>query len=141
MKLSDALVLDARIVGDAQERSIAGQVEFWAKLGRGVEALLEGRQVLALSRNANATPLTAAIESVETSRGRRQLSNYLQSLPYPHYEPHPKRKGMLVRTERDGTKTVGKFVNREFVPEGRMAPKRETASRIPRTGKVAGARG
>jgi hypothetical protein len=34
VKLSDALVLDARLAGEVQERSIAGQVEFWAKLGR-----------------------------------------------------------------------------------------------------------
>ena len=33
VKLSDALVLDARIAAEAQERSIAGQIEFWAKLG------------------------------------------------------------------------------------------------------------
>ncbi len=29
VKLSDALVLDARITGKLVERSIAGQVEFW----------------------------------------------------------------------------------------------------------------
>ena len=40
VKLSDALVLDARIAAEAQERSIAGQVEFWAKLGRSVELLV-----------------------------------------------------------------------------------------------------
>src|ERR1035438_9156293 len=45
VKLSDSLVLDARLAGDAMERSIAGQVEFWARLGRSVEVLLEGRQV------------------------------------------------------------------------------------------------
>lgn len=45
MKLSDDLVLDARLAGEVVERSIAGQVEFWAKLGRSVELLLEGRQV------------------------------------------------------------------------------------------------
>ena len=33
VKLSESLVLDARLAGDAVERSIAGQVEFWARLG------------------------------------------------------------------------------------------------------------
>ncbi len=33
VKLTDALVLDARIAGEVVERSIAGQVEFWARLG------------------------------------------------------------------------------------------------------------
>ncbi len=44
MKLSDALVLDARIAGEVLERSIAGQVEYWAKLGRAVERFRLRRQ-------------------------------------------------------------------------------------------------
>lgn len=52
VKLSDALVLDARLAGEAFGRSIAGQVEFWARLGRSVELLLEGEQVLKLCRSA-----------------------------------------------------------------------------------------
>jgi hypothetical protein len=125
VKLSDALVLDARIVGKAQERSIAGQVEFWAKLGRSVEMLLEGRQVLALSRGMGATSLAEAINLAGTPRGRRQLGNYLESTPYPHYQAHAEMPGVLVRTEENGTKTIGRFVNREFVAEGRISPKRE----------------
>ena len=39
MKVSDALVLDARLMGEATQRSIAGQIEFWARLGRAVETL------------------------------------------------------------------------------------------------------
>jgi hypothetical protein len=52
VKLSDGLVLDARLAGKAWERSIAGQVEFWARLGCAIELLLGGQQVLALSRSA-----------------------------------------------------------------------------------------
>jgi hypothetical protein len=37
VKLSGSLVLDARLAGETVERSIAGQVEFWARLGRSVE--------------------------------------------------------------------------------------------------------
>jgi len=135
VKLSDALVLDARIVGDAQERSIAGQVEFWAKLGRSVEVLLDGRQVLALCRSVAAAPLAASVSEVDSPAGRKRLRNYLESIPYPHYEPHPKRPGILVRTEEDGTETVGRFVNREFVADARIAPQRAvgTGSRTSRT--------
>lgn len=140
VKLSDALVLDARVVGEAQERSIAGQVEFWAKLGRGVEALLDGRQVLELSRSAGITPLSAAVEAAGTARGHRQLASYLKSIPYPHYEAHPTIQGLLVRTEEDGTKTTGRFVNRAFVAEGRRSPKAATPQSSARTRKSAGVR-
>ena len=46
VKLSDNLVMDARLAGQIEERSIAGQVEFWARIGRSVELLLEGHQML-----------------------------------------------------------------------------------------------
>ena len=121
MKLSDALVLDARIVGEAQERSIAGQVEFWAKLGRTVEVVLDGRQVLALCRSTAHVPLAKSISEVNSSAGHKRLRNYLESVPYPHYEPHSTRPGFLVRREEDGTETVGRFVNREFVSEARRS--------------------
>jgi hypothetical protein len=117
VKLSDALVLDARIAGEAQERSIAGQVEFWAKLGRSVELLLGGRQILAMSRSAGATPLADLVEVAGTSKGKEIFRAYLESEPYPHFEAHPKKPGVLVRIEQDGTRTDGRFVNRLFVAE------------------------
>jgi len=33
VKLSDVLVMDARLTGQVAERSIAGQIEYWANLG------------------------------------------------------------------------------------------------------------
>jgi ParD-like antitoxin of type II bacterial toxin-antitoxin system len=116
VKLSDSLVLDARLAGAIVERSIAGQVEFWARLGRSVELLLEGQQVLALCRNATARPLSACLESVDSPEGRQRVAGFLQSQPFPHYEPHPSRPGMLVRIDADGQRTVGRFVNRQFRP-------------------------
>ena len=114
VKLSDALVLDARLAGEALERSIAGQVEFWARLGRAVEPLLQGTQALALSRNAGARPLSACLDSVDSPEGRRRVAEFLQTQPYPHYEPAPDSPGLLVRIEAGGKRTVGRFVNRQF---------------------------
>ncbi len=116
VKLSDALVLDARLAGETVERSIARQVEFWARLGRSVELLLEGQQVLALCRSAAARPLSACLESVHSPEGQRRVADFLESQPFPHYEPHPNRPGMLVRIDANGKRTVGRFLNRRFVP-------------------------
>ena len=113
VKLSDTLVLDARLTGEVAERSIARQIEFWAKLGRAVEPLLQGVQVMALSRAGAAKPLSACLESVDSPTGRRRMSDHLQSLPFPHYEPADS-PGMLVRISADGQRTVGRFVNRQF---------------------------
>lgn len=114
MKLSDSLVLDARLAGDTFERSIAGQVEFWARLGRSVELLLEGQQVLAVCRSANIRPLSACLESVDSPEGRRRVTDWLEGGPFPHYQSHPDRPGLLVRIDADGTRSVGRFVNRRF---------------------------
>jgi len=116
VKLSDALVLDARLAGEALERSIAGQVEFWARIGRAVELLLEGDQVLALCRNGAAHPLSACLESADSPEGRRRVADFLQTQPYPHYEPAKDHAGFLVRIDADGRRTVGRFVNRRFKP-------------------------
>jgi ParD-like antitoxin of type II bacterial toxin-antitoxin system len=115
VKISDALLLDARIAAEAQKRSIAGQVEFWAGLGRSLEELLEGRALRALRESGKRKPLSELVSGVGTEEGRARLKAYLDSRPFPHFEPHPKRKGVLVRIEQDGTRSVGRFVNREFV--------------------------
>lgn len=116
VKLSDGLVLDARLAGEVVERSIAGQVEFWARLGRAVELLLQGPQVLALCRNAGARPLSECLASVDSLEGRQRVAEFLQSQPFPHYQPHPHRPGLLVRLDANGHRTVGRFVNRQFQP-------------------------
>jgi len=114
VKLSDSLVLDARMAGETVERSIAGQVEFWARIGRAVEPLLQGDKVMALCRNAAARPLSECFKSVNSPEGRGRLSNFLQAEPFPHYAPHPQKRGLLIRTEANGRRTVGRFVNRQF---------------------------
>lgn len=116
VKLSDALVLDARLAGEAMERSIAGQVEFWARLGRAVEMTLQAPQVFALSRKVAARPLSECLDSVDSPEGRRRVTDFLRSQPFPHYEPHPGRPGLLICIASDGKRTVGRFVNRKFRP-------------------------
>ena len=101
VKLSDSLVLDARLAGQIEERSIAGQVEFWARLGRSVELLLEGQQVLKLCRNGASQPLSKRLASVDSADGRKRVAAYLESQPFPHYQPHPDKPGLLETACRD----------------------------------------
>lgn len=116
VRIADDLILEARLVGEIEDRSIAGQIEFWAHLGQAMEPLLHGTQVLALRRAGRVKPLSACIESVDTEEGRCRVNDYLERLPFPHYEPAPDRPGMLVRIESDGKRGTGRFVNRVFIP-------------------------
>jgi hypothetical protein len=129
VKLSDALVLDARLAGDTMQRSIAGQVEFWARLGRLVERILEGDQVLQLCRTGHTQPLSTLLKSVGSPAGHARLAAYLDQQPFPHYQPHPTRPGLLERIEQDGTRTIGRFVNRQFQPVVSKTRKSRAANR------------
>jgi hypothetical protein len=114
VKLSDVLVLDARLTGEAAERSIAGQIQYWANLGRAIEPLLQGTQALALCKKGNARPLSKCLESVAMPEGKDHLKKYLETQPYPHYERAKDAPELLVRIEADGKRTTGRFVNRKF---------------------------
>jgi hypothetical protein len=143
VKLSDSLVLDARLTGEIVERSIAGQVEFWARLGRSVDQLLEGQQALALCRNADIRPLSELLASVDSPEGRKRVAAYLETLPYPHFRAHRDRPGLIEKIDEDGTRTAGRFVNREFVPVRSLArsarkPSKSAVSRSRRAGAAAG---
>jgi hypothetical protein len=116
VKLSDSLVLDARLTSEAAERSIAGQIEFWAGLGRAIEPLLRLPDVLALRKAGTTRPLSACLAEVGTPSGTQRVAAYLNMRPYPHYKADLKLPGVLVRIDEDGTRTVGRFVNRRFEP-------------------------
>ena len=130
VKLSDALVLDARLTGEVLQRSIAGQIEYWARLGRSVEVSLNGRQVLELAKEKAATPLSELVATIGTPEGQRRVSEYLRTLPFPHFEAHPTEAGLLIRTEADGTRSVGRFVNRQFVLRDSLSPSLAEADKV-----------
>lgn len=122
VKLSDSLVLDARLAAEPLQRSIAGQVEFWARLGRSVDLVLEGHQVLRLAQNGETRPLSESIAEIGTPAGRIRLNAYLESEPYPHFKPHPTRPDVLKRIEEDGTHAFGRFVEGNWTPEPKRTP-------------------
>ena len=75
VKLSDELMLDARTTGEVVKRSISGQVEFWARLGKGVEMLLETPQVFALCRQGASRPLSECLNSVDSAEGKHRVAD------------------------------------------------------------------
>lgn len=114
VKLSEGLVLDARLAAEISERSIAGQIELWARLGRATELLLRTDQALRLKQRGEELSLAERLASVDSEEGRQRTATYLASRPYPHFEAAPDRAGFVVRIDEDGTRTVGRFVNRRF---------------------------
>ena len=122
VKLTDELVLEARMTAKVAERSIAGQIEYWAQLGRAIEPVLRGDQALALRRSGEVRQFSEAVREADSDGGRARVRDYLESRPFPHFEPAPDRPGWLVRIEADGIRTVGRFVNRQFVADTEADP-------------------
>ncbi len=114
VKLSDELVDDARAVVQFSQRSIAGQIEFWAGLGKSIEPLLRGDRALSLQMSGGERPLSQLLSEVATAKGRKLLEATLNQRPYPHYKPVPGHPDLICRIEEDGRETVGRFVDREF---------------------------
>src|SRR5271155_775499 len=73
VKISDELIFDARKIAEIAERSISGQIEFWAQLGRAIEPLLDGSRALALRRGGAAGLLSECIASIDSVEGRRRV--------------------------------------------------------------------
>jgi hypothetical protein len=69
--------------------------------------------------------LSELLTSVDGPVGRKRVAEYLETQPYPHFRPHPEKPGFLERIEADGTRTVGRFVQRAWVP----ASEQKTARR------------
>ena len=114
VKLSDELVDDARAVVPFSQRSIAGQIEFWAGLGKSIEPLLRGDRALSLQMAGGERPLSQLLLEVETAKGCKRLESTLTKRPYPHYKPVPDHPDLICRIEENGIETVGRFVGREF---------------------------
>lgn len=114
VKLSDELVDDARAVAPFTQRSIAGQIEFWAGLGKSVEPLLRGDVAISLQMSGVDRPLSHLLSELETDKGRKRLEATLNKRPYPHYKPVPGHPDLVCRMDRDGSDTIGRFVGRKF---------------------------
>jgi len=139
VKLSDEVVLNARLAGAARQRSIAGQVESWVRLAIKVEAALTGTSVATPDAMQPKT-LAESIATVGKPEGRDRLHAYLETLPFPHYQAHPTEKGKLVRTEEDGTRSIGRFVNRKFEADSVMIARKPLKTLAKKSSRKAGAK-
>ncbi len=110
--------MDARIAGESMERSIAGQIEFWATVGRALERVANRTQIERLQQNA-ALPLSEIVATVNEPSGRARLQAYLDSRPFPRFAAHPTLARTFYREEADGTRILGRFVRGVFeaIPE------------------------
>jgi hypothetical protein len=138
VKLSNALVSAARRVASDANRSIAGQVEHWAILGRAIEGMLTSSDASALKRSKgsieNVIPDVAkrlavanAIAHALDSSSRTGLVERIAASE-PKYTSDRAFPGLAVRVDPDGTRTPGRFVDRRFIALSEAPVKRAARS-------------
>lgn len=121
VKLSDDLVKDARQEAKGTDRSLTSQIEHWARLGRKVERILKHEEVLDLKRGGDApsAPPTrrgtlAALRRIASEASRDELAAKLRDGRTVYQDAGG---GRVERIERDGTRTIGRLVNRRFTAD------------------------
>jgi len=138
VKLSDELVLSARLEAEAADRSITGQIEHWAKLGRATEVALGYTRTIALKRSGGDTAtafdsraarnaVMKVLGTLGSSGDRREVKAAVRASGKAIYGTDPEHPGWVIREEPDGSRTLGRLVNRKFVPATEQASAREPA--------------
>ncbi len=128
VKLSDEDVIrgvkhEAKIA----DRSMAGQIEHWVKIGRAVEALLATAEVNALKENLQTIVRRAGAEGVKakilssisrlmTSPVRESVQERILARGGPVFQADLSNPGKVIRIMPDGTRATGRIKEGTFVP-------------------------
>jgi hypothetical protein len=121
VKVSDALLDAARAAAEDNQRSMAAQIEHWALLGRAVEKTLNVGDAVALKRSeghldASSRARIAEALSNALDPGRSNIARTAIGLRDPiRYETDAALPGLLIQRLSDGSRRIGRMVNREFV--------------------------
>ena len=83
-------------------------------MSKPVKPLLPGERALPLCHAGDEQTLSKLMAGVDSSLGRQRVVDLLATQPFPHYDPAAGRPGLLVRIEKDGTRSVGRFVRGTF---------------------------
>lgn len=125
IKISADLADTARAAAAAADRSLTGQVEHWAKLGRAIESVLPataanalkqvGSKLEAIEDPTLRNEVVAALDDFRDSSASNKRAR-LGLDQQTHYEPDPSRSKGLIRVEPDGTRTRGTRQGKTFMP-------------------------
>jgi hypothetical protein len=130
VKISRELADSAREVSRWTERSLAGQIEHWAKLGQSIEGVLSGESVIALKKAGEGVAVSPSTPQEDPELALNILASLRKAMPYDAvreglrashqvlYESDPEVPGGLIRVSPDGTRTRGRMVDRSFIEAG-----------------------
>jgi hypothetical protein len=126
VKLSDTLAEEARAASVGADRSLTGQIEHWARLGKAIEPLFTAPTIATLKKSggnignlenpAERQQVIDALARLALNPPFAETAAFLSTTRGPLYEADPANPDGIVQVLADGTRVPGKFVNRVFVP-------------------------
>ncbi len=126
IKISEELAEAARAEALQADRSLTGQIEHWAKIGRGAESTLSAQMAHLIKRfggdpQSVSDPqlllrLREALTHVHSSNHREKGTADFMNQNAPLYEADPLDPAGIVQVRPDGSKIRGRLENRVFVP-------------------------
>ncbi len=125
IKVSESLAEEARTAALDADRSLTGQVEHWARLGKAIEPLLTTKTITALKKWSDLTPEEEASERQRLLEALEQFSHTpapvlrdrLGLTGQTLYEVDPSDSERIIQVRPDGSRVRGQLVNRIFVEE------------------------
>lgn len=127
VRVSGDLVGAARDTAVWSGRSVAGQIEHWAMLGRAIDAALPAAGATVLkklaTRPAAEDSAHAAAQVLGVLVALRQhipsapVAEALRSEHEFRFESDPANPDRILRVDRQGVRTPGRMVKRKFIPD------------------------
>lgn len=125
IKVSASFAESVRTAASAADRSLTGQIEHWAKLGRAAEEVMPAPVAAALkSSGGNLAAIEdeplreRVLEALRTLREGRHYEgtrDYLFGLGQPLFEADPDDPAGLVQVFKDGRRVKGRMDGKQFV--------------------------
>ncbi|OIP33061.1 MAG: hypothetical protein AUK27_11480 [Deltaproteobacteria bacterium CG2_30_66_27] len=128
VKLSDVDVIrDLKNEAKIADRSMAGQIEHWVKLGKAVEAALGSSEVRAIKEDSLALSSSAAgegmlekilssVNQLVASTDRTSIKTYIMKAGVPVYQSDPANPKRIIQINPDGSRVSGNVRKGSFVP-------------------------
>lgn len=126
IKVSAEFADSVREAAAAADRSLTGQIEHWAKLGRAAEEVMPAPIAAALKRSAGDVDaiqdeavrqrVLDALAALREGKHYDATRRYLVGLGKPLFEADPDVPEGVIRVSADGTRVKGRMAGKEFVP-------------------------
>ena len=124
IKVSSNLAEEARTAAADADRSLTGQVEHWARLGKALEPSLSSTVIAALKKSGgdlstleDEDTRLLVLQTLEVFRNapRHDIAAQLNLSSKVRYEPDPENPGQFLRIHPDGTREKGSLKGRTFI--------------------------